>query len=141
MTSCFRIMSHNLDIEYAPADPNTPKLNGYRIVELGYVLDWAMTLQLEHNRHCTSGRLLFKNEKLFGFVSVLQFECNICHCLIEKRTENPSHEKSFVNYGAVWGTLSSGSSYSTCKEIFGIMDIPCLPYRLFHQIENELGDQ
>lgn len=54
----------------------------------------------------------------------------------EHSTENPNNCKSSINYGAV-----CGNTYSHLKEQLSILDIPALSYRLFQNIETELGDQ
>ncbi|KAK4876094.1 hypothetical protein RN001_012516 [Aquatica leii] len=45
---------------------------------------------------------------------------------------------SKINYGIVWGSLSSGSTYAHTAELLSVMDIPPISYYLYHKIENEL---
>ncbi|XP_072375407.1 uncharacterized protein [Diabrotica undecimpunctata] len=86
------------------------------------------------------GNLQIIDEKHKGLVSTVILLCNMCGYKTEKSTENPC-EQSTINYGAVWGTLSTGGTYAQLTGLLGALDIPSMSYRLFHNIEIELGDK
>ncbi|KAJ8911759.1 hypothetical protein NQ315_008811, partial [Exocentrus adspersus] len=50
-----QIEAHQLEIEVNP--PEESPIQGNRIVELGYVLQWAVGLQYNHSKICTHGKL------------------------------------------------------------------------------------
>lgn len=80
------------------------------------------------------------NERHTGLISILTFKCDVCGIIEECSTEDLKIEKSPLNYGAVWGTLSTGNTYTHLKELLSVLDIPCMSYKLYQQIEMELGD-
>lgn len=118
------------------------KISGHRIVDLGYVLSWAVTLQYEHSKKCP-GQLYAKKEhsRGLGFVRRVQFNCTVCSDQIEHSTERPTENKvSLINYGAVWGTLSIGSTYGQLDELMCSLDVPPMPKSMFLSIEQDLGE-
>ncbi|KAJ8909803.1 hypothetical protein NQ315_015323 [Exocentrus adspersus] len=133
------VMEHELCIEKeSPVDDTV--LSGHRVVDLKYVLNWALDLQVRHSKICTTGMLHVISEERFGLVSKVVFKCNLCEYETSKYTENPTKKKSRINYGVVWGTLSTGSTYTRLKEQLSVLDVPSISYRLFHAIEIHLGD-
>lgn len=62
-------------------------ISGNRVVNLGYVLDWAISLQSNHNNICTGGRLYLSNEVRNGLESTLIFQCTTCSKIIEQTTD------------------------------------------------------
>nr|CAH7733841.1 unnamed protein product [Callosobruchus chinensis] len=133
------IANHPLEYETV-VDEDTDVLKGNRIVDLKYVLQWALDLQVQHSRTCTVGRLKIKDESRFnlGLASCITFKCNYCDIEIKKYTEDPDL-KSNINYGAVWGALSTGNTFSHLKELLSMMDIPPMAYSTFQKIENDLA--
>lgn len=134
-------MKHELCIE-KDNTPKIPVLTGNRIVELGYVLQWAMRLQYEHSKICTLGKILLIEEirKGHGLVSWLVFECTVCLKKYRFSTENPNKKSSTINTGAVWGTLATGSTYTHLTELLSCMDIPAMPPGQFYESEKKLGE-
>ncbi|KAF5274797.1 hypothetical protein FQR65_LT00380 [Abscondita terminalis] len=55
-----RILNHPLEIEVTAEEPIN--IEGNRIVDLGYVLTWALKLQRNHSAVCTSGQLYLWKE-------------------------------------------------------------------------------
>lgn len=123
--------------------PNTcdrSKISGYRIVDIAFVLHWALALQPDHSRICTSGKLYLYNETREGLVSKLEFQCTMCSKSIIKSTEElPPNKCSQLNNGVVWGTITSGSTYTSTKELLSVMDIPMMCNKTFTAKEVELG--
>lgn len=74
------------------------------------MLDWALNLQFNHAKTCTSGQLYVvkENRKAQGLLSTIVFNCTMCSAIFEFHTENHNKTVSDINYGAVWGTLSTG---------------------------------
>ncbi|KAJ8973884.1 hypothetical protein NQ317_019297 [Molorchus minor] len=137
------VMEHEPEVEKCLPKENNLENNiitGQRIVDLNYVLKWALSLQAEHSKICSTGNMQLVRENRFGLVSQLHFRCNVCNYEAIKHTEDPENIKSKINYGAVWGTLATGSTYTHLKEQLSVLDIPSLSYRLFHRIEIEIGD-
>ncbi|XP_072390322.1 uncharacterized protein [Diabrotica undecimpunctata] len=132
------INNHRLEIQKEPVKQTY--LNGHRIVDLHYVIQWALNLQFAHSKVCTMGNLQIIDEKHKGLVSTVILLCNMCGYKTEKSTENPC-EQSTINYGAVWDTLSTGGTDVQLTGLLGALDIPSISYRLFHNIEIELGDK
>jgi hypothetical protein len=145
----FSIINFELCIE---RDTNSaapsPVIQGNRIVDLEYVLKWALQLQVDHSKICTCGKLYLWKEKRNGLLSRLFFKCTMCNRIITKSTQEPhepancenKQEQAPVNIAAVWGTLSTGNSYSHLYEILSLLEIPCFQFRTFQKIELILGD-
>lgn len=136
----YRIMNYPLYIE-KNADIEESPIHGNRIVDLAYVLSWSIKLQYEHSQKCTSGRLYVDKEirKNLGLVSRIVFKCTMCSSISEYFTEDPKRKKSTINYGAVWGTMATGSTYGHLEELLSCIDIPPMPDKYFYNIENDLG--
>lgn len=45
-----------------------------------------------------------------------------------------------LNYACVWVTLSGGSTYKTMTEFLPTMNVPPLPFPLYHPLEGELAN-
>lgn len=114
---------------------------GNRVVNLGFLLSWATKLQFQHAKICSAGTLVLKNESRrgLGLTSLLIFECDTCEKQVEHYTDDPS-KKSAINYGAVWGTLTNGSTYGHLRDLLAHMDIPSMTQYKFQEIEKELGE-
>ncbi|KAF2883327.1 hypothetical protein ILUMI_22829 [Ignelater luminosus] len=121
------VIEHDIEIEVEQSQEN--KIKGHRIVDLQYVLNWAMQLQPNHGKKCTAGTLEPIQEQKRGLVSDITFKCNFCGFEIKKST-HPQNDggKEEINVAAVWGTISTGSTYNNLKERLAIMDIPPMPY-------------
>lgn len=128
-------------MEYETESKTESVITGNRIVELGYVLNWASTLQYNHAKICTLGKLSVKKEirRGKGLVSTIIFGCNACAMTYAHETENPNRENSIINIGAVWGTMATGGTYGHMSEFLSCMDIPTMPSQQFFAIENDLG--
>jgi len=135
----YSIENEQIEIEIIPKQESA--IQGNRIVELGYVLDWAIKLQYKHSKKCTLGMLSVKEEKRrgTGLTSTIVFHCNMCSEIISFQTEDPTRPKSKINVGAVWGTLANGTSYEHLNELLSCMDIPNMNRPMFYDLENELG--
>lgn len=134
-------MEHKLSIENV-SPTKTFTVEGNRVVNLQYVLDWAMNLQLHHLSECTLGKMKLIDEKRngMGLVSSLLFQCDVCKKVVTHFTDEIHNHKSVINVGAVWGTLSTGNTYTHLEELFACLDIPVMSYRTFHSIEQELSE-
>lgn len=100
-----------------------------------------MDMQYKHSKICTGGKLYVASERRRGkgLVSTITFKCTVCEAVLEYDTENPKNNVSAINYGAVWGTLATGSSYTHMEEFFSCLDIPVMSDSMFYEIENEIG--
>ncbi|KAK4882241.1 hypothetical protein RN001_005560 [Aquatica leii] len=56
--------------------------------------------------------------------------------VIEYHTEDPTKKKSLKNYGAVWGTLATGSTLRHLQEFLSCMDVSPMPVDIFYKLEN-----
>lgn len=132
-------MEHELHVEREKL-PNV--IEGHRIVDLNYVLSWALPAQKMHSRICTQGTLLPVREENrgTGLVSTITLACNTCDKQYKYTTENPTRKPSKINTGAVWGTLATGSTYGHLLEFLSVLNIPPFTYHLFSNIENCLGE-
>lgn len=132
-------MSHDLEYEKVPKEPDV--ISGNRIVELGYVLKWAVNLQYEHSKICTGGQLYIKKEitKNKGLTSSIIFNCTQCDAIIQHDTEDPNKPVSEINYGAVWGAMATGSTCGHLEELCSCLDIPSMSDNMFYDIENKIG--
>ncbi|KAF2886307.1 hypothetical protein ILUMI_19866 [Ignelater luminosus] len=94
------VMEHDIEIEVEQSQEN--KIKGHRIVDLQYVLNWAMQLQLNHGKKCTAGTLEPIQEQKRGLVSDITFKCNFCGFEIKKST-HPQNDggKEEINVAAV----------------------------------------
>lgn len=104
------------------------KIQGNRIVRLGFVLKWAIVLQYNHSKKCTGGMLYIHKglRRGLGLISHILFKCTMCDEEILKSTEDPNLRNSVINNGAVWGTLATGSTHGQLEELLSCMDIPSL---------------
>ncbi|KAJ8916477.1 hypothetical protein NQ315_014696, partial [Exocentrus adspersus] len=75
-------------------DESSNVLEGYRIVDIDYILKRAMNVQVNHNKICTGGLLLFHNEKRKGLFSTFTYKCNACDKEESICTEKPQQEKT-----------------------------------------------
>ncbi|KAF2903737.1 hypothetical protein ILUMI_02445 [Ignelater luminosus] len=83
-------------------------LDGYRVVEINYLLQQAMRAQVDHSRSCTGGYLQFLKELRTGFSSKFIYKCNACDKELSIKSEDSPSE---VNKAVVWGTLATGSTF------------------------------
>jgi len=72
-----------------------------------------------------------------GLSSSFIFQCNICHETETIHSESPTEKK--VNKAAVWGALSTGSTYSHMNEFFSVLDIPPMNGNMFFETQRDLG--
>lgn len=115
-------------------------ISGYRIVNIDYLLKNSMFLQSNHNKKCTGGRLEYLKENRNGLVSTFTYKCDMCNNEFSFATEDPhKNTKSVVNTAAVWGTLSTGSTYAHLSEFLSVLDIPRLTSYMYYQIQRKLG--
>lgn len=133
------IMAHELYYEQEKLPMNN-NITGNRVVNLNYVLNWAFTMQRQHFARCP-GVLEITEEirRGTGLVSCIVFKCNICSREYKQYTEDPD-KISTINYGAVWGTLASGSTFGHLEELMSVMDIPPMTFYTFKKIEGELAE-
>ncbi|KAF2882481.1 hypothetical protein ILUMI_23706 [Ignelater luminosus] len=70
----------------------------------------------------------------------------MCDCEEHLATEKPqtseekSNNHSTINTAAVWGTLSTGGSYTHLTELLSVMNVPPLGGTVFFEIQRELDD-
>lgn len=132
-----RINEHELTVEKQEEDKN---ISGYRIVDVDFLLKNSMFLQSNHNQKCTGGTLQYVHEKRSGLVSTFTYKCNMCNKEFSFATEDPQKKtKSVVNTAAVWGTLSTGSTYAHLSEFLSVLDIPRLTRNMFYELQRNLG--
>lgn len=107
-------------------------------MDLKYVLEWALPFQQEHSKIC-NGRIVLKTEDRIGMGldTFLIFGCTVCQQTFRKYSADPK-KKSEVNYGFVWGTLSTGSTFGHSQELLSVMDIPSMSQYMFQKIERDL---
>ncbi|XP_031333159.1 uncharacterized protein LOC116182246 [Photinus pyralis] len=129
------INNSKLDVE---VEEHVPKLHGYRIVDIEYILRQTVTLQSEHSKKCTGGMLVLQEEIQKGLVSRFVYRCNICEKTKIVYSENP--EKEIINRATVWGTLATGSTFAHTSEFLSILDIPPMRGNMFFDIQRNLGD-
>lgn len=114
-------------------------ISGNRIVELGYVLKWAIQMQFFHSKKCSGVLIPHKEEsKGHGLVRYIHFKCTACEVETVHTTEDPKNS-SELNIGAVWGTLATGSTYGHFEEQLSCMNIPPMTKTSFMHLENKLG--
>lgn len=135
-------MQHKLTYEVEKSQNTCSSvISGNRVVNLGYVLDWALSLQTNHNQICTGGRIYLSNEVKNGLESTLIFKCSMCSKIIEKTTDVPSKKnKSSKNIGAVWGIMISGSCHRQLEQMLTTLNVPAITFRKFAKIEKLLGE-
>lgn len=110
------------------------------MVELGYVLKWAIQMQYFHSKKCTGLLIPTKEEsKGHGLFRHIHFKCTACNVETVRATENPN-KTSDLNVGAVWGTLATGNTFSHLEEQLACMNIPPMTKPTFQRIETELGE-
>lgn len=129
-------MSTPLCVEKVPEEKNP--IEGFRVVELGYVLDWAIDLNYEHFKVCTGGKMKPISEVRVGLVSTVVFRCDFCMKVQKFSTENP--KSSTLNKSFVFGTLSSSGTYTHSTELLSCMDIPSMSENMFYDIEKDMDD-
>lgn len=129
-----------LTIEKTKSTKMPPLLVGNRIVDLSFVLGWALNMQKEHSKTCRAGEMQLIKEIKWGngLTNCLVFECCICNLQVKHYTEDPD-KKSTINYGFVWGTLAAGTTFGHSTSVLAAMDIPAMTKYTFANIEKELG--
>jgi hypothetical protein len=133
----FRVNSHQLSFA---TEKEIPKLNGYRIVHIHYLLSQTISLQYDHSKKCTGGKLMYHEEIRSELVSTFTYKCNVCDECVSIRTEKAREDsESVVNTSAVWGTLATGSSYAHLVERLSILDIPPLSGKPFFDTQRRFG--
>lgn len=101
-----------------------------------------MNLQYNHSKICTLGQIYIKSEvrQNHGLVSKIVFGCTMCQKVYTFETENPDRHVSLINTGAVWGIMSTGSTYGQLTELLSCMDIPTMPANMFYRMEKEMEE-
>ncbi|KAF2886333.1 hypothetical protein ILUMI_19841 [Ignelater luminosus] len=133
-------MQHDIDKEVV--QPQENKIKEHRIVDLQHVLTWATQLQLNRSKKCTAGTLKPIQEQRNGLISEVTFKCNCCGFEIRKSTyPQNAVENEKINVAAVWGTISTKSTYSNLKERLAIVDIIPMPYPVFKRMKAPLSQQ
>ncbi|KAK9685426.1 hypothetical protein QE152_g38052 [Popillia japonica] len=135
------VMNRKLHIEVEEPVSVTGILSGNYIVDLQYMLQEVMQLQYTHSVKCTFGKIEVSGEKNsygLGLVREIELKCRACSKLFKVRTEDPKHEKSYINTAFVWGTLSSGGTFHQTKEVLQHLNISPMNYRQFSDIEENL---
>ncbi|KAF2882522.1 hypothetical protein ILUMI_23658 [Ignelater luminosus] len=111
-------------------------LDGYRVVEINYLLQQAMRAQVDHSRSCTGGYLQFLKELRTGFPSKFIYKCNTCDKELSIKSEDSPSE---VNKAVVWGTLATGSTYAHLVEFFSVLGVPTMSGNMFFEYQRQLG--
>ncbi|XP_063242387.1 uncharacterized protein LOC134542230 isoform X1 [Bacillus rossius redtenbacheri] len=113
-------------------DTNTNKLEfrmeGRRIVDLGYLVDSIMSIGRHYPFDCTFSDMKLINEKRLGFCSVLTFKCLMCNMIKHVRTEKPDQAAELMNVNAavVSGVVTTGGGYSQLEEMCASVSMPCI---------------
>lgn len=131
------IIAHELCIEKEKPIPNNV-ISGNRLVNLQYVIEWSMKLQVEHAKRCTVGQMKLIGEHQHGLTSTLVFQCDFCDYKVKKCTQKPTEEND-INIRATWATIATGNTYTPTNEILSVMNVPNMSYEKFHGIEESLG--
>lgn len=131
-----QIENHKLHIHREYVDHRNI-IQGYRIVELGYTLNWALCLQ-DHKNICSLGVLqLLIKETTLALVSTLIFQCNLRKRTVKHTTEDPNNPR--IKSAVVWGTISSRSTYLNTEELMSVLNVPMMSHTTFIRQERELG--
>lgn len=125
-------------IEVEKVEQEKSIIEGFRVVELGYLLGWAIDLNREHFRVCSGGTMKPINEIRSGLVSTIVFQCDFCMQVKKFSTENP--KSSRINKSFVFGTLASSGTYTHSTELLSCMDIPSMGENMFYEIERDMDD-
>lgn len=115
-------------------------LSGNRIVQIAYVLKWALNLQFVHSKECNG--LLYPYKEVgvgLGLVRKLFFKCTLCAVDFFKLTEDPKKKDSDINIGAVWGNLAIGGTFGHLEEQLACLDIPSISKKEYIYTENKLA--
>ncbi|KAF2883607.1 hypothetical protein ILUMI_22574 [Ignelater luminosus] len=110
--------------------------DGYRVVEINYLLQQEMRAQVDHSRSCTGGYLQFLKELRTGFSSKFIYKCNACDKELSIKSED---SPSGVNKAVVWGTLATGSTYAHLVEFFSVLGVPTMSGNMFFEYQKQLG--
>ena len=123
------------------------KVDGRRIVELEFFTNEILKLQYIHSQRCTLGLVSVVGEKRLGLAAILTLKCSMCNTTWVKSTvqdvDQIKRTKSTainLNKSVVWGTLSSGSTFTKTEELLSILNIPMISKRLFIKIEQNLEE-
>lgn len=115
-------------------------LPGNRIVEIAYVLKWAMNIQFLHSKQCSGVLYPYKELAVgLGIVRKIFFKCTVCDINFEKTTEDPNKKHSVLNMGTVWGNLAIGGTFGHLEEQLACLDIPQISKKVYIQTENTLA--
>ena len=71
-------VNHAFKVENVTYDP-LHGLDGYRMVDIHHVLNWAMKMSLNHAKICTLGQVQFIKEDRKGLFSTFTFGCTVCN--------------------------------------------------------------
>lgn len=110
-----------------------------RIVDVDYLLRWALTFGAKHAASCRDPNFLFVNEFNASMISTITFECTTCGRLFQGKTEDPRQEHH-IRRSMVIGTLLSGGSHATTGELLAASDIPWISFKTFLKDEEELDE-
>lgn len=147
--SIYRVNSFELVVE---REQRVPKVAGYRIVEIDYLLQNVLSLQSNHSKVCTEGKINLDGEIKKGLLSQFIFVCNICNKRFTLYSENynckhpmntadiDKQKESNANVAAVWGTLATGSTYAHLSELLSVLDIPTIQRKMFFKIQRSLSE-
>lgn len=113
-------------------DPNWFPIQGNRIVELDFVLSWALKLGSEHSKQCLDCRLVVTGENHSSMVSTIFITCNTCGQSFYGKTENPLREHQ-IRKSAVWGSVVSGGTHHHAEEFLAHMDVPFLSHHTYNR--------
>lgn len=126
--------AYQLTVERTSSD-NLSGLEGYRIVDLKHVIQWAFQME-NHRQSCESSQIEYISEQRKGFHSLLTFKCSMCNKIWQQSTE----KKQKINTAFVWATVTAGSYYTQAAHITSLMDIPTMTGQTFRLIEKQLGN-
>ena len=129
-------VNHAFKVENVTYDP-LHGLDGYKMVDIHHVLNWAMKMSLNHAKICTLGQVEFRKEERKGLFNTFTFGCTVCNKKLVQTSEPLENPK--VNKACVWGTLTSGSYYTQMNHLFSVMDIPTISPKSFRMTECNLG--
>lgn len=112
-------------------------IQGNRIVELDYVLQWALQAGSEHSRKCSNPSFrVIRAYDACAITSVI-FECVTCGELFRRRTEDPANRNQ-IRRSLIVGTLISGGTHATTGELLAVCDIPWIAFKTFLNDEEKM---
>ncbi|KAJ8912412.1 hypothetical protein NQ315_013479 [Exocentrus adspersus] len=126
--------------EKRDANPPEIKLEGRRIVDIGFFLEEIRRMEKHPPFDCTFLDMYPYSERRTGLNStIITFKCKMCGIVQTiYLCENTASVDS--NTSLVMGTISAGVGYTASEEIFTSLNIPFISERSFLKYQNKVAD-